>query len=238
MHSIDVANAATGIVMSHGVMSNAGWLQRFARALAVRGSASIAVDRRGCGTALSAEGRNDPKAWVADLVAAMDTMSARVQRVVLLGWCWGARTAILAAKARPPEHLVLMAPGLALTDRVKQRIAEIRATSEDPTSLPFELDAFSDEQHVLDWIRSDELAWRTQPRAFLAPSAQVQTDAIVALPTLTMPITTFLAATDHIVDNAAIRKLVRGPVIEVSGGHALILETPDAIADRLVAALG
>lgn len=232
-HLVAVEGARVGVVMSHGVMSHAGWFAGFAEGLRQQGVASIAVDRRGSGAAKDAPGACDPEAWVSDLMAAMDAMKARTPRVVLLGWCWGARSAVVAAARRPPDHLVLMAPGLALTEQVKQRVAEIRASDEDPAPLPFEIEMFSEEPSVIEWIRSDRLAWRSQPRAFIAPSGRIQIDALSALARPKSPMTTFLATTDRIVDNAAITDLVGGRVHQLPGGHALILESPTEVARRV-----
>ncbi len=234
---MNVPDAHIGVVMSHGVMSHGGWFARFSAALARHQVSSVAIDRRGSGLAKGRPGQNDPEAWVEDLVAAMDDMQTRVSRVVLLGWCWGARSAVVAATRRPPAHLVLMAPGLALTPMVKRRVDEIRARSEDPASLPFEIEAFSDDPDVLGWIRADALAWRTQPREFIPASTRIQSDAIAALARVRSPVTTFLAEGDLIVDNGAVAALVPGRVETLPGGHALILESPDAVAARVVEAI-
>jgi len=219
-------------------MSHAGWFTPLAEALALRGISTVAVDRPGSGDARQQSGAFDPAAWVDGLVDAMQTLSHEVERCSLFGWCWGARIAILAAQRRAPHHLVLAAPGLAMTASLRARAAELRAMDVDPLPLPFPISDFSDDASVIATIREDRLAWTSQPRAFLDPSRAVLDAALASLPRLAVPRTTILAEGDRIVDNVATAALVAGaPIVRVPGGHALVLESPARIAELVAAAI-
>jgi len=224
------------IVMAHGVMSHAGWLAPLGRALAARGVTAVAVDRPGSGLARDLPGAVDPKAWVDSLIDALPGHEAGP--VALFGWCWGARPAILAAEQAHVDHLVLAAPGLAMAPGIRARAAELASMEQDPLPLPFDVADFSDDAEIVARIRSDELAWTGQPRAFLAPSRAVLDAALAALPRLSMPHTTILADRDRIVDNDAVTRLVtEGTIARLPGGHAVVLETPESVAERVAAAI-
>jgi alpha-beta hydrolase superfamily lysophospholipase len=225
------------IVMAHGVMSHAGWLRPLGEHLAGHGIDAVAVDRAGSGQARERPGRCDPEVWVGDLVAAVEALRAAHDRVALLGWCWGARSAIVAASRSPVERLVLAAPGLAMAGHVRARAAELAAMSADPLPLPFGIDEFSEDPAVIARIRGDGAAWSSQPRAFLAPSRALLEAALMALPRLQTPRTTVLAEGDRIVDNTAVARLLGGSPITLPGGHALVLESPARVASEIAAAV-
>ena len=238
LHVRSASRARAGLVLLHGVMSHAGWFASLREELAARGVSSIAVDRRGSGAATLSPGICDADAWAADVAAAVTQLRTELDRVALFGWCWGARGALVAATQLPIEHLILAAPGIAMAEAVRARALELAAAPGDPVALPFPIEAFSDDPSVLSWIRNDERAWRSQPRAFLPVSRALLEEALAAIPALRVPVTTFLAAQDRIVDNDRIAALLPGhPVQVLPGGHALVLESPALVAERTVAAI-
>ncbi|MEO6951018.1 MAG: alpha/beta fold hydrolase [Polyangia bacterium] len=238
LHIRDVPGARHSIVLIHGVMSHAGWLEPLAEALAERGIASVAVDRRGSGRATSLVGTAEPNHWLHDIRVAQAHLRSKGHRVALLGWCWGARLALVSASIDPPDQIFLAAPGLAMAPQIRARAAALAAGTEDPVALPFDVDVFSSDPEVTQRIRADELAWRTQPRSFLAPSRGLLDRAISVLPGLSVPITTLLADSDRIVDNATVERLLAPrQIVRLPGEHALVLEAPALLADRLVSLL-
>ena len=232
-----VPGAKHTLVATHGVMSHAGWFSALAEALNAAAVDVVAVERRGSGLARELPGVCDSSLWVTDIVEAMVT--CETPDVSLLGWCWGARTVILAAAVRAPRTMLFIAPGLAVQPHIIARGNEIRRSTEDPAPLPFAVDSFSRDPKVLAWIAADPLAWKGQPRPFVEYSLATMAQAIDALPTVDVPMHTFLASDDQIIDNDAVAKLLRrGPIETLEGGHALILEAPALVAERLRIVLG
>jgi len=231
-------NARAGLVLSHGVMSHAGWFDTLAERLVARGISVAAVDRAGSGLARDRAGACDAETWVADLAAAAESLALTIPKVSLLGWCWGARAAILAAKRWRPSQLVLVAPGLAMAANVRARASALAQTVGPRLGLPFEIEAFSDDARVLAWIREDPLAWRDQPREFLAPSRAIMDEVLRVLPKLDVPTTVILARGDRLIDNLGIERMIAPRTAEyLAGGHALVLESPDVLAERVARAL-
>jgi acylglycerol lipase len=231
-------NPRAALVLSHGVMSHAGWLQPLCEALAQRGITAAAVDRPGSGQRREDPGACEPERWIAGLTEAVEALRGEGAPVSLLGWCWGARTAVLAAERVRPDRLVLAAPGLVMAEAVRARATALAAGDADPVPLPFAIEAFSDEPRVIDFIRADRLAWTGQPRAFLAPSRAVLGRALAVLPALDLPVHVLLAERDRIVDNAATTAMLSAATLRrLPGGHALVLEDAAAVADAIAAAL-
>jgi pimeloyl-ACP methyl ester carboxylesterase len=238
MHWTRAERPRQAVVLAHGVMSHAGWFAGLTRELALRGTSSIAVDRYGSGVVREHANAYDADAWVEQLLAAIEALRAEQAKVSLFGWCWGARTAILAARKNTASHLVLAAPGLAMTASVRARQAELVASSAETLALPFPTRDFSEDAAICDRIDADALAWTGQPRRFLAPSLATRDDALASLSTLKMPIAALLAGDDRIVDNHRVSQLLAGhPIETLRGGHALVLESPALVAERVVAAI-
>jgi len=234
----NVPGAKRAVVLVHGVMSHAGWFERLTGALAEEGVSSIAVNRRGSGRARTLDGVVDSRAWIDDVRSAQAYLRERGAHVAVVGWCWGARLAVVSASIDAPDQLILVAPGLAMAPLVRSRAAALAASTEDPSPLPFGAELFSASSDVQKWISDDPLAWKTQPRAFQATSRGLLDQALSRLPTLTLPIATLLADGDRIVDNAGVEKLVAShPIVHLPGEHALVLESPGALARELVALL-
>lgn len=224
--------------MTHGVMSNATWLASLAEALVARGISAMAIDRSGSGEASDRPGRNDADHLVSEVARGIELFASELDEVSVMGWCWGARTAILASEVARPRRLVLVAPALAPRPEVHERAMRLAQRPGDDVELPFTADDFSDEPAVRTFIRADARAWKTQPRAFLRPSQELLARAVAAVPRLGMPISVMLASDDKIVDNLAVERLFGGhEVVVARGGHALVLESPELVADFVSAAL-
>lgn len=238
LHIRDVPGARHGVVLIHGVMSHAGWLAPLAEALAERGVASVAVDRRGSGRATSLGGTAEPNHWLHDIRVAQAHLRSKGHRVAVLGWSWGARLTLVSASIDPPDKIFLAAPGLAMAPSIRVRAAALGAGTEDPVALSFDVDLLSSDPGVMQRIRADELSWRTQPRSFLAASRGLLDRAICLLPNLAVPITTLLAEADRVVDNARVERLLAShPIVSLPGEHAFVLEAPTLLADRMISLL-
>jgi pimeloyl-ACP methyl ester carboxylesterase len=223
------------VVALHGVMSHSGWLAPLGEALAERHIGVLALDRRGSGAAPVATGGDDPDAWIADVEAALSLARTGSQKVALLGWCWGARLAVVAASRTEVDRLVLAAPGLVMAPAVETRARETALHATGPElPFPFAEEDFSDSPHVRDFIRQDEWRWRTQSRSFTQASRAILERALAAAPALDVPTLAIFAREDRIVDNERTRaRLGRSLHRTLSGGHALVLENTLALAGEL-----
>jgi alpha-beta hydrolase superfamily lysophospholipase len=227
--------AADWVVLAlHGVMSHAGWFTELGGELAARGVALWGIDRRGSGRARHLSGTVRLEEWIADVSAVADIARAQ-SRVALFGWCWGARLALAAHAAHPvADRLILAAPGLAMSQLVRDRAARAEAEPGDTVPLPFDETAFSLEREIRTFIRADPLRWQSQPREFVSRSRVLLQQALEVLPTIRSPILALLAEGDEVVDGPAVRQLLHGHEIRaLPGGHALILETPSHVAGEL-----
>jgi pimeloyl-ACP methyl ester carboxylesterase len=84
---------------------------------------------------------------------------------------------------------------------------------------------------VRQFIADDRLRWHAQPSAFVPASRALQAEALTAAAHLDCPTLVLLAAADRIVDNARVVAALPGAEVrKLAGGHAVLLETPDTMA--------
>jgi alpha-beta hydrolase superfamily lysophospholipase len=239
LRRFSASSSEWALVALHGVMSHSGWLVTLGEALAARGIGVLALDRRGSGTDPVTDDASDPEAWIADVHAALALARAEARRVALLGWCWGARLALVAAGSAKVDRVVLAAPGLILPPAVEERaraIAAAASEANDPAELPFPFaeQDFSDSPEVHAFIAGDRWRWRTQPREFARASRALLERSLAAAATLEVPSLTLLAADDRIVDSERTRaRLERSHIRVIAGGHALVLERPAEVAAEI-----
>jgi alpha-beta hydrolase superfamily lysophospholipase len=214
------------------VFSHGRWFESIGPALAAHDIAAVAPDRRGSGAVPERGPVDDPRAWIDDVRTALDVAAPAGVPRVLIGWCWGARLALAALGAGVQvDRLVLVAPGLVMTEAVKARSAEGMRGTQDPVPLPFDVAQFSADPEWVARIDADPLRWRTQPRSFVLASRWVADEALRVLERLEVPLLTILAEQDLLVDNAAVSRLAaRGEVRLLPGGHAVLLERPAEVA--------
>lgn len=228
------------VLALHGVMSHSGWLAPLGQALARRGVGMVALDRRGSGAASIANGADDPEEWIADVRAAVSLCRDGSPGVALLGWCWGARLALVAAGSTEVDRLVLAAPGLVMSPAVEARAQAIaRRASGSELPFPFADEDFSDSPPVRAFIREDPWRWRFQSRSFTQASRSLLERSLAAAAALAVPTLTVFASEDRIVDNERTRaRLTVSRMQMLRGGHALVLESTEpvaaAVADWLV----
>lgn len=235
LHSLVMSNS-WGIIALHGAMSHSGWFETLRDAMEERGVGFRALNRRGCGEDPIHHGYTDLGVWTQDVVDAVAEYKKRFQRVALLGWCWGGRLAIYTQSLfKCADCLVLAAPVLARTELINQRLSAINFDAYDSEQIPVPLDVtyFSNDNEVQQFIENDPFKRSTNSKAFFAASKELRLKVSdLALPDI--PLYTILAKNDVIVDNEKVRAIVKGNELdEIDGGHALILECPDRIADMV-----
>jgi len=242
IHRWRPAERAKRIVIAlHGVRSHAGWFHTLAAAMCELGIEFWGIDRRGSGAARDAAGADDPALLIDDTHEAVRAARQQVDHVTLLGWCWGARAALIAtAQGCPISELVLAAPALSPSpnDELQRRRQRILAqsTSEDALTnprlpLPIDADLFSEDPEVVRYISEDPLAWRDQPSRFPPRSQELLSRAIESIPKLTKRCLCLLAEHDLLINNEKTKALLGShQIVVLPGGHAIILETPARIA--------
>jgi pimeloyl-ACP methyl ester carboxylesterase len=167
---------------------------------------------------------HDPAAGVADRVApAIAALAGLADRVVVVGHSMGCAYAPVVASARPWSLLVHVCPGLGTLSAG----FPWPATSPDGTSSWEPEAAIATLYGRLPAGAARALAARLRPMA-PAPDAS---------PPGPMPSALVLAAEDELFalagERAAAGAFGRRPVIELGGGHMVMLENPWALADAL-----
>jgi alpha-beta hydrolase superfamily lysophospholipase len=225
----DPARAA--VVVLHGIQSHGGWYVRSCSALADRGYAVSFLDRRGCG--LNDRDRGDAPSFRRLLDDIAEYLWMLTSPRFLLGISWGGKLAVALQRRHPglTDGLVLIAPGLC--PRVRQPFAtRLRILAARPVArrrrFPIPLNdpkLFTANPERQRFIRDDPLALREASARLLVENVRLDVYVRLALKQIREPILVLLAEHDHIIDNAATRRLVaRIPsadraVIEYAGAH-------------------
>lgn len=225
------------VIGLHGSVSHAGWFEGLAQRTSAEGVAFFAADRRGSGEHRQLPGAQDPELWVSDIRGVVEAVAKEFSDVTLLGWCWGALPGtVAAAQENRLSRIIYAAPSFCPSSQVSERARSGLASQAEELPLPYDpVRDFSDSGDVQRWIDADPLLKRSRARSHSASSGRLRTAALQALPNLAPPVFCVLAKDDKIVDNAATRLLLRGrPVVEMAGGHALVLEDPVGLASRIL----
>lgn len=226
------------IVALHGTVSHSGWFDGMGHALARRGVALFASDRRGSGLARELPGLGDPNLWIQDAVDLVSRARQEAEQVTLFAWSAGARTALagIGAGKIKADRLILAAPMLAFSEYLEKGVAKLATQRLVEYPLPFDpIGDMSPNPAIQAFIKNDPLWWRTLPLAFIVPEQGIFNQALAAIETLKTPMLCLLAEGDGLLNNDKIAELlVRFDVRRLPGAHALILEEPDAIADTIV----
>lgn len=239
-------SSAVPVVYLHGIQSHPEWFTGSCERLARGGREVFAVTRRGSGANKDQRGDTPSQKILLDDVDRAVRLAAETagsERAHLLGVSWGGK---LAAAYAADEHLagrlaslVLVAPGIAprvdVSAAVKLRVAVALLTSpERQFEIPLsEVDLFTDNERMKQFVRGDHLSLRRATARFLYVSRKLdrclrrcRRGAIAAETTL------ILADRDRIVDNErtlhAVERLTAGQaeVVELTGAHTLEFE-PD-----------
>ncbi len=163
LHSWVPAAPRAVVFYVHGVQSHAGWLSETGSALASKGVAMHAIDRRGCGESGGPRGDTPSfRAWLDDYVLAMDLVRGRHPGVplVLVGQSMGGAIAAgLACDGRAPyDALLLAAPALtrqrfSLSPEQRTAVLADRSTTARPIEIADE--TYTADPRYLAFIRSD-----------------------------------------------------------------------------------
>jgi alpha-beta hydrolase superfamily lysophospholipase len=221
------------IVLLHGAASHAGWFESFGRALARRGIATHAPDRRGSGRLRELELPASPEVWIDDLRRVVTAVRARAGRVCLAPWCFGARLGVPAMGDRcAVDHLLLLAPAFAFTGHFADGSTPgLAVGSEVPLAASDEY--FVEKPSGRAFMAADALRWRTMPRAFRPLSDRLNSMMMSQLPRLTAPVTGVFASRDRITDCRIGREILTDlghPAHSIEGSHSFFLEDPESAA--------
>jgi alpha-beta hydrolase superfamily lysophospholipase len=222
------------LVPIHGATSHAGWFAPLGRALARRGIATHAPDRRGSGRLRQLELPAAPEVWIDDLRRVVRAVRRQGKRVCLAPWCLGVELGIAALDSCPVDHLLLLAPAFAFTPSVAQGLAAVAAGSHAP--LPATDEDFVEGSAGRAFVAADLLRWRTVPRTFRMLSERLNPMMRAQLPRVTAPVTGVFASRDRITDSDAGRALLNGlghPAHSIEGSHSFFLDDPDGAADLI-----
>lgn len=226
-------------LLLHGMESHSGWFEALGTALAARGFAASAYDRRGFGASGGARG-DLPRAEdaLAELHLAGTALCQDGEPCHVAGMSWGGLTAALYGAA----SVTLLAPALFPTRRLAAldylKVAASVAHLRSAVALPLTPSDFTKNPEKQAFVAADPgrvtrvtarfllATWRLQ-RAARAFGGGAAVKALL------------LAGDDAMIDNARTRRFAgeRGFTVDTLPGaaHSLVLEGPDWVADRLVA---
>jgi alpha-beta hydrolase superfamily lysophospholipase len=230
------------VVILHGIVSHAGWLDSIAVRLAEGGIDVVCPDRRGCGRNPIDRG-DAPSGGV--LLEDLDRIVTEYLDpnlpLHLCGFCWGAVYALryLGAPRPAVRSLLLLAPGL-YPSRELTDLPLVTGDSAEATEEPLTpLDAFTSGPALHEQILPDPLRLdRVSPR-FNAIVAEFYRLVTPRLARLLLPVLCVVADADRITDNDATRRafeLVPGKpkkLATVPGQHGVQFDAPDQSA-RLI----
>jgi alpha-beta hydrolase superfamily lysophospholipase len=214
----------------HGIQSHAGWLFETGPAMAERGVALYALDRRGSGRSSGARGQvGHFQEWLTDYGHAGGRVRHRHPDIplALLGQSMGGSiAAALATQGQTPyDALVLCAPALGQVSR--RLTAGMRETLErsDPELLqavPLEDEWYTRELRYLRFMGSDPLMLRQVRSRFRTSMLEMEQYYLGGSTWKTGPKALVLPRTDRIIDLASVREHFAA----LSGGESLIVELP------------
>lgn len=232
------------LVMLHGVVSHAGWLDPVAARLAEAGIQVVCPDRRGSGR----NRRQRGDAASGDVL--LDDLDLVVGRFAdpevplhLCGFCWGAAYALryLGVERPAVRSLVLLAPGLYPAAELTGQPLVTGDSPEATVDPLIPLDAFTSSPALQDFILPDPLRLRRVSPRFNSIVVDFGRFITLRLARLRTPTLCVLAADDRITDNDATRVgfgVVRATpreLVTVAGQHGVQFDSPDEAASLLSA---
>lgn len=197
------------LIFIHGIESHSGWFSEVGEKLTRLGLEVYALDRRGSG--LNKEERGDVgdfRRLIQDIDDFFLQKELRDRNCILVGLCWGAKTALYFSLRYPERisRIVFVTPGfktrlrMPLVKKVEGLLALI-FTPHAHLALPIEPEMFTEDQIYLNRIKGDNLRLKTITPRFFKENLRLEKaieklDAEVNIPCLL-----FLAEKDEIVDN-------------------------------------
>ncbi len=241
------------IVYLHGIESHAGWFDRVAQLLAVRGYNVYCLDRRGSG--INGENRGFPSGHVdsyeillSDIHTFIAPVRKRYLRVYIAGLSWGGKLALAHAFAHPGDcdGLILITPGIkALADiSLPAKLKVVFGTFLRPRTLvktPIAVEMFTTTPRFIELIRTDPLRLEKVTARFLWQSLRL--DRFIAKHTQRnrLPIQLFLAGRDRIIDNDGVVGLpARGKqerleiIMYEDQTHSIQFDAPERLAGDMI----
>lgn len=228
------------ILALHGVMSHSLWLAPVGVALQQRGMSLLAVDRRGAGL-------NDPRRHddgVDRLVDDLDSWTNMARslstEIHLAGFCWGSNYALqyLASRRWCPRSLILIAPGILLTTKLKAGdAAALLSNSEGEVSVPIPLEDFTSGPYLKQFLRLDPLCRKTVGLRFINIQQRIGQLAGPRLSKLDLPLLMILATRDQVSDTPKLAGLfgkcraVPKRLDLIDAAHGINFDAPDQIAE-------
>ena len=258
VHCRGPAASRSPVLYLHGIQSHPGWFVGSAAALADRGHAVYQVTRRGSGLNREDRGHARSAGQLLDDVRTACEFVLRetgAGKLHLLGVSWGGKLAAAyaadAALAGPIASLTLIAPGIAPrvdvpACRKAGVMLSLLACPKRLFDIPLDdVELFTDNEPMRAYLRADEFALHRATARFLYANRCLDV-ALRRAPggAVTAPTTLLLARRDRIIDNRAVRAVVRRlaagrqTVEEFDAAHVLEFEPdPGFLYDALAAAV-
>jgi acylglycerol lipase len=221
------------VVLVHGLQSHAGWFVDAGRALAERGVAVYAPDRRGSGLSLAPRGDVESYTqWFDDLADVVRLAAGEYPGtpVHLVGHCFGANLALGCVLSHRVQvnSLVMLTPGLSVlpTYRWFEKLSIGLAAVCAPQTrfrVPQDDALFSRDPAVLAWIRLDRLGARRVTARCLLQIERMLAYLRKRVANLDVPLLVLEASRDRLADNRRNRQL-----LESSLGSRCVWTTFDA----------
>jgi len=235
--------SAGTFVLVNGMMSHSAWFRQLAHHLTELQLNVVGADRRGSGMNQSDRGDAPSRQMLLSDFRRIIERESLGEPIYLAGWCWGALPAVNLALelGQKLSGLVLLAPGLFPSPRIKRAAKEELAAERDAEihsavlRSPLSVEMFSDRTDVWEFILNDRLAQHFFSPRFFRISGEMSLIATARLKQLIQPVLLLLAANDETADNErTLRVFQQLPKTAVSTAtldchHGMQFETPEGI---------
>ena len=201
------ANAATGVLLSHGFTGSPVSLAAWARHLAEQGYAVSLPLLPGHGTTWQELSRTPWEKWYQAYEAAYDELAARSDRVVAAGLSMGGTLALRLAAHRPVAGVAVVNPGLTIDDP-RARYAWL---------LKHVLRSVPAIANSIKLQGQDEGAYLRTPVGGVHQLMLLFKDTTASLPRIEAPVIVFRSTVDPVVPESSMQALRRhlGAELEV-----------------------
>ncbi len=199
------------VVILHGIISHSGWYDISSLALADRGFAVHALDRRGSGLNGEVPGDIDSvKTWLSDVIDYLSQIKSGGRPIFLFGISWGGKLVPAVARARPDllSGFGMLCPGIYARQqpgwlkRLGLGLSGRLGVHHKTVSIPLqEPELFTDSPRWQAYIRHDPLTLRRITLRFARQDWKLTEHTRSSAPFLHLPSLMVLAGRDRIVDN-------------------------------------
>jgi acylglycerol lipase len=236
------ASPRATVVMLHGIVSHAGWLDPIASLLAREDIDVVCPDRRGSGRAILHRGDvPSGAALLEDVERVIDAYAVPGRPLHLCGFCWGAVYALryLGSSRPAPTSLILLAPGLFPAPQLASQPLVTGNSGEATVDPVVPLDGFTRGAALEEFILPDPLRLRAVSPRFNSIVAEFGALVALRLSRVRIPTLCVLAENDRITDNAAtiaafeVVRATPRKLAFVPGEHGVQFDSPVASAALL-----